>query len=230
MASLKSNGLAAVTSVVLSKAPSVAVEKGDSAKANGAGPSSGGRTNTTTVAAETSGGTDGAGATGIEVENLQIAGKEGRQNTSDACRAATTCAACDEGKGCGWCGVRGMCVKGDAFGPLESDCAIWSFGACGGSRCGTLHRCGHCLADAHCGWCEARCTCMERGRRNPLEPAFGTCSKGWLLEEEPAAAKAAAQSTCPVAATTHCRSVEADAAQTKMDGIIEGLVAKKKNR
>ena len=224
MASLKSNGLAAVTSVVLSKAPSVAVEKDDSVKSNDVGSSSGGRTNTTTAAAETSGGT------GIEAENLRVAGKEGRQNTSDACRSATTCAACDEGKGCGWCGVRGMCVKGDAFGPLESDCAIWSFGACGGSRCGTLHRCGHCLADAHCGWCEARCTCMERGRRNPLEPTFGTCSKGWLLGEEPAAAEAAAQNTCPVAATTHCRSVEADAAQTKLDGIIEGLVAKKKKK
>ena len=154
-----------------------------------------------------------------------VAGKEGiivdasasSASRGDVCRDATTCATCDKAKGCGWCDVRGVCVKGDQLGPLEMSCQIWSFGECGGPRCGSTTRCGDCIADVQCGWCEERCACMERRVNHPhTGPMFGSCPKGWLVDEPPS-------SRCPAWEASRCGSKERDADMQRRDDAVSGL-------
>jgi hypothetical protein len=140
----------------------------------------------------------GSGGTGTGSSSSGGSGS-GSGSGSDACRGFLSCETCDKSKGCGWCNVKGVCVQGDQLGPLETPCQVWSFGACGGPRCGTLGKCGDCLADTQCGWCEGRCSCHERKVGDTSGPNFGVCPKGWFVGGKSGAL------TCPVAATSNCK-------------------------
>ena len=247
---LRSNGLTEASSVSLSRGP-IAEAKDDAGLAalvkfvSVAGddegdkvavshvddpakkPAKGSKSDTTMPAAAPPTSNDAKAAATMEA----VAGKEGiivdasasSASRRDVCRDATTCATCDKAKGCGWCDVRGVCVKGDQLGPLEMSCQIWSFGECGGPRCGSTTRCGDCIADEQCGWCEERCTCMERRANHPRTgPMFGSCLKGWLVEEPNKQVQEGMFGSCPWEAS-RCASKERDADMQRRDDAVSGL-------
>lgn len=74
------------------------------------------------------------------------------------CDGATTCSACTDTSGCGWCPGVG-CVEGTSLGPKDDtlscgDGFLWS--SCGGvpvvDPCESISICGACLAEG-CAWC-----------------------------------------------------------------------------
>ena len=48
---------------------------------------------------------------------------------ADSCSTFTTCSACEQQSGCGWCGSSGVCQTGSAGGPsVGASCTAWFFG------------------------------------------------------------------------------------------------------
>lgn len=91
------------------------------------------------------------------------------------CAGATTCDACSDRSGCGWCNGTHTCVPGTSYGPTGGSCpaASWLFATCSGddpNHCRDHSSCGSCGdAVGNCGWCVASNQCQPAG-----DPCTGT--------------------------------------------------------
>ncbi len=89
------------------------------------------------------------------------------QPTDADCTGATTCDACADREGCGWCLGTNTCQPGTSLGPTGAACPMWRFATCEGpdpDNCRALRTCGSCgNALQTCAWCVTSNTCQPAG-------------------------------------------------------------------
>lgn len=83
------------------------------------------------------------------------------------CTGATTCDACSDREGCGWCIGTGSCQPGTSLGPTSGTCAGWRFATCEGpdpDNCRDRDSCDSCGNPLQtCAWCLSSNTCQPTG-------------------------------------------------------------------
>jgi hypothetical protein len=111
---------------------------------------------------------------------------------------SSQCSACVADPECGFCPNSGLCLQGNARGPIPrfegathilpedkikvfmytANCSAWQFSQCTSEPCKQHKECGGCLNDPYCGWCSATKTCNE-GDLAGSNQEF--CPRGWLV-------------------------------------------------